>query len=181
MQHFKQYWFWYLIAVIVFIAAIVIYFNWDALFGSVSSAGEDNPTADGKPCTLSSGSQRNKQGIYKNGICVPLPTDRLTAIQANNIVNNYAVKDSNGYATISFNGSFDFPNLSKFPVQALQNLLQNGWWLSLLKGGTLNGYKAGSNGSYLVSVYDLRDATASINNGKTQVAVPPSLQPYINI
>lgn len=144
---------------------------------------EDNPTADGKPCTINSSAQRyfNTNGVYKNGVCVPLPIARLTAIQVQNIVNSYSGKDTAGNPTINFNGTFDYPNLTRFPNSQLQTLLRNGWWISVLKGGTLNGYKAGLDGNYLIAIYDMKDTNNPLNDQKIPIVIPAPLQPYLNI
>lgn len=141
---------------------------------------QQGPPAEGSPCTLNASANiRSIPGIIQNGVCVPAPSTRMTAIQANNIVNKSATKDSLGYPTISFNGDFYRPDLSNFPPSDLQNLLKNGWWISLLTGGTLNGYQAGNNGNYLVAIYDVQNPAAAINSGKSQIVIPATLQPYL--
>lgn len=141
---------------------------------------------DGTPCTIeSSGAVRlQSQGTYQNGVCVPssVPTNagpRMSAIQANNILNQYGIKDSAGRPTLHYSGGFDSPDTANFPASQLQNLLRNGWWFGLLTGGTLNGFKAGDNGQYLLAIYDMRDPSASINSGKSQVYIPSTLTPYL--
>lgn len=169
---------WILIVAGIGIAVAAWYFLWYLPSQTPDDSGTTGP-ADGTPCTVRTA--RSRPGTYQGGICVPLPANRMTAIQANAIVNQYAVKDSAGYPTINFIGDFTKPNLASFPTPSLQNLLQNGWWLALLTGGTLNGYQAGDNGNYLVAIYDLRDTSAAINNGKSQIAIPAPLQPYITL
>lgn len=109
------------------------------------------------------------------------PATRMTSVQAQNIIDGYATKDAGGLPTITFNGTFDKPNLSKYPQLQLQKMLNNGWWLGLLTGGNLNGYQSGSNGNYLVSIIDSRNTKNSINAGKSQITIPVNLQPYLNL
>lgn len=155
------------------------YFLWYLPSQTPDVPGSTGP-ADGTPCTVRTA--RGIPGTYQGGICVPVASNRMTAIQANGIVNNYAVKDSAGYPTINFNGPFSNPNLSSFSTASLQNLLQNGWWIGLINpGNNLPGYQMGDNGNYLIGIYDLRDSAASINSGKTQITIPPPLQPYITL
>lgn len=141
--------------------------------------------SDGTPCTIeSTGAVRlQSAGTYQNGVCVPssVPTNtsRITAIQANNILNQYGIKDSAGRPTLHYSGGFDSPDTANFPASQLQSMLRNGWWFGLLTGGTLNGFKPGDNGQYLLAIYDLRDHSASINSGKSQVYIPSTLTPYL--
>lgn len=166
------------------IAILIGAWYWLWYLPNQTDAGIDQPIPlpEGSPCTLTLNrtiAATTRQGIIRNGVCVPVENPRITGIEASNIVTASAPKDSYGYSTINFNGDFTRPNLSTYPTAALQNLLSNGWWISLLKGGTLNGYQAGSNGNYILGIYDLRDPNATINAGKTVIAVPPALQPYL--
>lgn len=147
---------------------------------------------DGTPCTIeSTGAVRpplQSSGTYQNGVCVPssVPSNsgpRMSAIQANNIVNSNAVKDSAGYPTIKYiNSDFYKPDLSTFPQAQLQSLLKNGWWFGLLSGGAgPGGFQLGDNGNFLVAIYDVRNSSSTINLGKSQVSIPASLQPYLTL
>lgn len=174
---------WGILIIIIVIISIIIYFNWQSIKGwfSTTTPEDTNSNSDGLPCIVNTPNQRVVNGIYKNGICVPIPATRLTAIQAQSIINTYSGKDSAGNPTINFNGTFDYPNLSSFPNTQLQNLLRNGWWISLLKPGSLNGYKPGLNGNYLIAIYDMKDTANPLNDGKTRIIIPAPLSPYINI
>lgn len=173
---------WTLIILAILAAIAAWYFLW-----YLPSQGSDDSTTtsgpkDGDRCDLTPGpGLPSRPGILQNGVCVPIPSNRMTAISASSVVDNYAVKDSLGYPTINFNGDFTKPNLAAFPGPSLQSLLKNGWWIGLLNGGTgPGGFQLGDNNQYLVGIYDLRDPSASINTGKSQVVIPASLQPYIN-
>lgn len=168
---------WTLIVLGILAALAAWYFLWYVPSQTSTDAPPSTGPADGTPCTVRTA--RGIPGVYQGGICVPLPANRMSVIQANSILNTYAIKDSLGYPTINFYGDFTKPNLSSFPQSVLQNLLQNGWWLGLVNGGTMNGYQGGDNGNYLVAIYDLTDSAATINNNKSQIIVPASLQPYL--
>ena len=172
---------WILIVLAIGAAVAAWYFLWYLPSQGPSSSGPQN----GDPCIINPNpAVRNRQGVWQNGVCVPVDntSNRMTAIQANGIINNYAIKDTLGYPTINFNGDFSKPNVSNYPGSALQNLLKNGWWFALLQSNpNLPDYDKGDNGNYLVAIYDLRDSSATINNGKSQIAIPPALQPYITL
>lgn len=166
-----------IIIAVILIIALAYYF----LIYKRSPAAAGPNTPDGTPCTLPNLIRGTSNiGIYKNGICVADSGARMTAVQAQNIINSYAEKDANGRPTIQFNGPLTNPILSKFPNSQLQSLLKNGWWFSLIVSSDPNGEK-GTNGFYLLSLYDKRDATNPINTGKSQIVVPANLQPYLII
>lgn len=148
----------------------------------------DTGPSDGTPCTIDSlGVSRGTQtpGTYQNGICVPngvpsTQTNRMSAIQANNIVNSNAVKDSAGYPTIKYiNSDFYKPDLSTFPQAQLQSMLKNGWWFGLLNSTSPGAFQFGDNGNFLVAIYDVRNSSSTVNSGKSQVSIPASLSPYL--
>ncbi len=182
-------------AIIIVVAVIVVGGLSLAYYYLVYKPGltDSNSPMEGAPCIITSSVTateaeiRNMPGVIQNGLCVPgitgnASSERMTVIQANDILNTYAIKDPLGNVTLNYNGAnFDQPNLSSFPTEALQNLLKNGWWMALLTGGTVNGFKIGSNGNYILAIYDLRNPSASINTGKSKVYIPASFQPYLNI
>lgn len=173
---------WTLIILGILAAVAAWYFLW-YLPSQGSSTSSTSGPQDGDPCILTEDRTSPREGIIQNGVCVPLnvnpASNRMTAIQANNILNQYGIKDSAGRPTLHYSGGFDSPDTANFPASQLQAMLRNGWWFGLLTGGTLNGFKPGDNGEYLLAIYDLRDSSATINAGKSQVYIPSTLTPYI--
>lgn len=74
MTHLKKYWLWYLIAIIVVVAAILAYSNWETVKGWFSST-PDSGARSGSSGTGSSSKQAcvslGGDGCSYNGLYVP--------------------------------------------------------------------------------------------------------------
>lgn len=164
-EFIKKYWWLLLLLALAIIGALYYFLIYKPAH---SAAGEGDTT---KTCPDGS-------VIPITATCTtaaPTVTPRnLTAINVQEVINRYAIKDSVGNPTLNYNGGFDNPNLSTFPQEVLINLLQDGWWFALINDG--GNYKKGANGYYLLSYYDMRATIKDPTKGG--VAIPVNLLAY---
>lgn len=123
----------------------------------------------------------NKKNDDEINIATPAEI-RMTAVEVQKLIDDYAIKDANGVPTLHYNGGFENPDLSRFPLPDMQRMLQNGWWFAMINdsgANNLNGYRQGTNGLYVLSFLDRRNVASPINAGKSGITVPVQLAPYI--